>query len=283
MTSWLYGESIVTLEDYLSVLKNQAGLDNFVEALGIGKKGEEYLVGNVINTKTSKNKVALQIPVGKDWASLTQREILYFARKSSSLSKDQSNDLFWEAVWPRLHLKGWQFEKDHSSSSLSPLSSKLFFFVPGVDKFSTKLERGKHYFNSITEMLRKVCSNHKLVEFPKMDTMGHEKPEEAISSGLVIANGHHADHAINDQIHGDYNPIEKESTVADTSMDSSGINTQDREIVLNTEKRISRTRLPTIKLLEALAFEEEYFYPKEKRKKRKKINFLLSRNILEEF
>ncbi|MED6174857.1 hypothetical protein PIB30_072983 [Stylosanthes scabra] len=275
-TSWLYGESIVTLEDYLSVLKNQAGLDNFVEALGIGKKGEEDLIGNVINTKRSKNKDALQVPVGKDWASLTQREILYFARKSSSLSKDQSNDLFWEAVWPRLHVKGWQFEKDHASSSfLSFSSSKLFFFVPGVEKFSKKLKRGKHYFNSVSEMLRKVCYNHKLVELAKTDTIWHDKAEEAISSGLLAANGHHADDAINDQNHGACNPIEKESTVADSIMYSSGINTQDREIVLNTERNFARTRLPTIKLLEALAFEEEYLYPKEKRKKRKKINFLL--------
>ncbi|XLS62792.1 hypothetical protein HN51_017020 [Arachis hypogaea] len=172
--SWLYGESLVTLENYVSVLKNKVGLDNLVEALGIGNKEEE-----IINTKKSKKNKA---PIGNDWASLTQREILYFAGKHSSLSKHQSNDLFWEAVWPRLLAKGWHFEEDRASSSLSLSPSsppKLLFLVPGIKKFSMKLERGKDYFDSVSEVLRNVASHPELVELVNLNTMGHDLADGA--------------------------------------------------------------------------------------------------------
>ncbi|KAI4341697.1 hypothetical protein MLD38_026390 [Melastoma candidum] len=80
------------------------------------------------------------------------------------LRKARSNDLFREAVWPRLLAKGWHSEqpKDHS---VSGSRHSLGFLVPGIQEFSRdSLVKGNDYFDSVTDILNKVASDPALLE-----------------------------------------------------------------------------------------------------------------------
>lgn len=81
---------------------------------------------------------------------------------------NRSNDIFWEAVWPRLVVRGWTSHKstDHS----------LLFLIPGIGNFTGEnLILGIHYFNSVTELLSKVASNPELI---LLDEEGPLNPNE---------------------------------------------------------------------------------------------------------
>ena len=69
---------------------------------------------------------------------------------------NRSNDIFWEAVWPRLLVRGWTSHK--------PRGRTLLFLVPGIDNFTDEnLILGIHYFDSVTDLLSKVASNPELI------------------------------------------------------------------------------------------------------------------------
>ncbi|KAI3900871.1 hypothetical protein MKW92_043593 [Papaver armeniacum] len=155
----------VSLEDYVSTLKATIGLAVLVEVFGIGK-GKQDLTGLVTDPARNNQHIIShpEIPVGKGCSSLTLDEIVGFLTGDYRLSKARSNDLFWEAVWPRLLARGWQSKqpKNHiGTSSKNP----LVFIVPGVKSFSRrKLVKGDKYFDSVADVLTKVASDPRLIE-----------------------------------------------------------------------------------------------------------------------
>lgn len=138
------------------------GTDSLVEAVGIGK-GKQDLTGIILDPVRTNPIVPArpEIPAGKACSSLTSEEIIKFLTGDFRLSKAKSNDLFWEAVWPRLLARGW-----HSEQPKDCVGSKntLVFLIPGIKKFSRKkLTKGNQYYDSVSDVLNKVASDPRLL------------------------------------------------------------------------------------------------------------------------
>ncbi|KAK7344241.1 hypothetical protein VNO77_13625 [Canavalia gladiata] len=166
-----YVEGRTSLEEYISSLKSTVGLCVLVEAVGIGKGSEDLTSPAVEPVK--KNRV-VSLPTSKVWSSLGPNDIIKFLTGGSRLSKSKSNELFWEAIWPRLLARGWHSEKLKSQGSAN--SKNIFvFLLPGVKKFSRrKLVKGDHYFDSVCDVFSKVIAEPNLLQL---------KVEEAKVSG----------------------------------------------------------------------------------------------------
>ncbi|XP_073277638.1 uncharacterized protein [Primulina huaijiensis] len=161
-----FGDEKMSLTEYVASLKAMIGMSAFVEAVGIGT-GKQDLTRMAMEPARSNQAVQmrLEIPTGKACSSLTTDEIIKFLSGDYRLSKARSNDLFWEAIWPRLLERGWHSEqpKDHVYAVGS--NHCLVFLVPGVQKFSRrKLVKGDHYFDSVTDVLSKVAKEPELIE-----------------------------------------------------------------------------------------------------------------------
>ncbi|MCH86260.1 hypothetical protein A2U01_0007114, partial [Trifolium medium] len=120
-------EGKMLLEDYVLTLKASVGIKALVEAVGVGK-GKQDLTGDF------------------------------------RLSKARASDLFWEAVWPRLLERGWHSEQPRCYNYAAASKNTLVFLVPGVKKFSRKLVKGNHYFDSLSDVLGKVASDPELID-----------------------------------------------------------------------------------------------------------------------
>ncbi|XP_031258997.1 uncharacterized protein LOC116117110 [Pistacia vera] len=174
-----FGEGKISFEEYVFTLKNTVGVKMLIEAVGVGK-GKQDLTGTAMEPIKTNHVFSLrfEIPVGKACSSLKPANIIRFLRGDFRLSKARSNDLFWEAVWPRLLAKGWHSEqpKDHGFSGSK---NSLIFLIPGVKKFSRrKLVKGDHYFDSISDVLNKVASDPGLLELESEAAKGVEQKEE---------------------------------------------------------------------------------------------------------
>ncbi|KAG9443746.1 hypothetical protein H6P81_015086 [Aristolochia fimbriata] len=160
-----YNEGKFPFEEYITTLKATVGLKALVEAVGIGK-GKHDLTG-ILLEPTKINQVIPsrpEIPVGKACSTLSSVDIIKFLTGDFRLSKARSNDLFWEAVWPRLLARGWHSEQPKNQGYVNSKNS-LVFLIPGVKKFSRrKLVKGNHYFDSVTDVLSKVASEPMLLE-----------------------------------------------------------------------------------------------------------------------
>ncbi|TQD95021.1 hypothetical protein C1H46_019366 [Malus baccata] len=121
-----FAEGKILFEEYIFKLEDIVGVRMLIEAVGI--------TGTTL--KPTKNSHAIsfrpEVPIGKACSSLTTPEIIKYLRGDFKLSKKRSNDLFWEAVWPRLLARGWHSEQRNLS---------LVFLVPGIEKFSRRLVR----------------------------------------------------------------------------------------------------------------------------------------------
>ncbi|XP_004298121.1 PREDICTED: uncharacterized protein LOC101314561 [Fragaria vesca subsp. vesca] len=161
-----FEEGKILLEEYVFILKSRVGLDALVEAMAIGK-GKKDLTGISMDTPKSNRAVSSrrEIPVGKACSALSPLEIVGFLTGNFRLSKARSNDLFWEAVWPRLLARGWHSEQPNQGHFATASKHSLVFLLPGIKKFSRrKLVKGSHYFDSITDVLSKVASDPELLE-----------------------------------------------------------------------------------------------------------------------
>ncbi|CAA6663454.1 unnamed protein product [Spirodela intermedia] len=158
------GECKITLEEYVFTLKMAVSLKALVEAVGIGIENYD-LTGLASDPAkaTHGTSTRAEIPVGKACSSLTSVDIIKFLTGDFRLSKARSNDLFWEAVWPRLLAKGWHSEQP-KNSSFGTSRHSLVFLVPVIKKFSRKLVKGKHYFDSVSDVLNEVASDPRLLE-----------------------------------------------------------------------------------------------------------------------
>ncbi|XP_028550017.1 uncharacterized protein LOC110102088 [Dendrobium catenatum] len=165
MATKTFNEGRATLEKFVSKIKTAVGLHVLVEAIGIGK-GTQDLTGVALDHVRANPAISLhpEIPVGRACSSLTSADIIKFLTGDFRLSKARSNDLFWEAVWPRLLARGWHSEQPRDHGSLR-FKNSLVFLVPGVKKFSRKrLVKGTHFFDSVSDVLSKVASDPKLLE-----------------------------------------------------------------------------------------------------------------------
>ncbi|XP_043722265.1 uncharacterized protein LOC122669547 isoform X2 [Telopea speciosissima] len=160
-----FGEGKISLEEYVSALKATVGMNNLIEAVGIGK-GKQDLTGIVMEPLKSNHVIPVrpEIPVGKACSSLTSGDIIKFLTGDFRLSKARSNDLFWEAVWPRLLARGWHSEQPKNYGCAGSKHA-LVFLIPGVKKFSRRrLVKGNHYFDSVSDVLNKVALDPSLLE-----------------------------------------------------------------------------------------------------------------------
>ncbi|XP_061349219.1 uncharacterized protein LOC133294547 [Gastrolobium bilobum] len=160
-----FAEGKMPLEDYVLALKASVGLKALVEGVGVGK-GKEDLTGLSVDSTKSNHAHPLrpEMPVGKACSMLTPAEIISFLTGDFRLSKARTSDLFWEAVWPRLLARGWHSEQPGSYNYAVASKHPLVFLVPGVKKFSRKLVKGNHYFDSVSDVLGKVASDPELIE-----------------------------------------------------------------------------------------------------------------------
>ncbi|KAK7356083.1 hypothetical protein VNO80_15349 [Phaseolus coccineus] len=156
-----YSEGRTSLEEYVSSLKSTVGLGVLVEAVGIGK-GKEDLTSPAM--ERGKKTQACSIQASKAWSSLGACDIIKHLTGGYQPSKAKSNDIFWEAVWPRLLARGWHSEKLKNQGHLSS-KSFVVFLLPGVKKFSRrKLVKGDHYFDSVRDVLSKVIAEPNLLK-----------------------------------------------------------------------------------------------------------------------
>lgn len=156
-------EGSLSLEDYIYFLKLLVSVPILVEAVAIGK-GKEDLTSLAMEPPKTKQVLCSEIPTGKACSSLTPSDIIKFLTGGFRLSKARCNDIFWEAVWPRLLARGWHSEQPKDQAHVSS-NHYLVFLMPGVKKFSRrKLVKGDHYFDSISDILRKVASEPELLE-----------------------------------------------------------------------------------------------------------------------
>ncbi|XP_026452179.1 uncharacterized protein LOC113352586 [Papaver somniferum] len=175
--------SNLSLEDYVSTLKATIGLAVLVEVFGIGK-GKQDLTGLVTDPARNNQQVIShpEIPVGKGCSTLTLDEIVGFLTGDYLLSKSRSNDLFWEAVWPRLLARGWQSKQPKKHNFVSdprlieledePGKANIGSQENDCDNKKMKLEKGgsSDHKRSIYLQPQLPKSNSDLMKFTVVDT-----------------------------------------------------------------------------------------------------------------
>jgi hypothetical protein len=158
-----FSDSQTSLNEFVFALKSIVGTEVFVEAVGVGK-GKHDLTGFIMDQSKPNQALTVHsdLPTGKDCSSLASEDIIKFLTGDFRRSKTRSNDIFWEAVWPRLLAKGWHSEQP---KDVSTTKNCLVFLMPGIKKFSrSKLTKGTHYFDSVSDVLKKVAADPVLLE-----------------------------------------------------------------------------------------------------------------------
>ncbi|AES82483.1 putative transcription regulator Homeodomain-LIKE family [Medicago truncatula] len=184
-------EGRISLEKYISSLKSTVGINVLVEAVGIGnKKGDLTRLG----VEPGKNSRTFSAPTCKSLSSLGPSDILQSLTGGFRLSKTKNNELFWEAVWPRLLARGWHSEQTKYRGCVTS-DDYLVFLIPGVQKFSRrKLVKGNHYFDSVSDVLKKVVAEPNILvlkeeEAAKVGSCNEEELEKR-SNGHDLSDDH---------------------------------------------------------------------------------------------
>ncbi|RHN78545.1 putative transcription factor MYB/SANT family [Medicago truncatula] len=174
-----YVEGRTSLEEYISSLKSIVGVGVLVEAVGIGKEKGDLTRLGVEPVKNSRK--AFLAPTCKALSSLGLSDIIQSLTGGFRLSKTKCNDLFWEAVWPRLLARGWHSEQPKNRGYITS-KDYLVFLIPGVEKFSRrKLVKGHHYFDSVSDVLSKVAAEPNILvleEEAEVGSCNEEGPEK---------------------------------------------------------------------------------------------------------
>ncbi|XP_071727344.1 uncharacterized protein [Rutidosis leptorrhynchoides] len=179
-----FEEGGISLEHYMISLKTLIGIEMLIDAVAIGKSKQDLTGSGIEPTKENQAiHIRPEIPIGKACSSLTAAEIAMFLTGDYRLSKARSNDLFWEAVWPRLLARGWHSEQPSGYNYATNGKHSLVFLMPGVKKFSRKLVKGEGYLDSVTDVLNKVALDPQLIELDceeneKIDVKIEDEEEE---------------------------------------------------------------------------------------------------------
>ncbi|KAL5566056.1 hypothetical protein UlMin_029220 [Ulmus minor] len=178
-----FSEGRISLEEYVSSLKSIVSIPILVEAVGIGK-GKEDLTSFAMEPAKGSHDL-LVCPSGQACSSLTSSDIVKFLTRGIRLSKARCNDIFWEAVWPRLLARGWHSEQPKNQGYVSS-KHYLVFLVPGIQKFSRRrLVKGEHYFDCVSDVLNKVASEPKLLELETEESpVGRQNEQDTWSPEL---------------------------------------------------------------------------------------------------
>ncbi|XP_058742541.1 uncharacterized protein LOC131615043 [Vicia villosa] len=169
-----YVEGKTSLEKYISSIKSIVGLGAFAEAISIGKENGVLTRFDLEPRKNSCQEFSA--PSCKALSSLGPGDIVRTLTGGFRLSKTRINELFWEAVWPRLLARGWHSEQPMNQDYVTS-KDDLVFLIPGVDKFSRrKLLKGQHYFDSVRDVLSKVVAE------PNIIVLEEEEVEEGGSN-----------------------------------------------------------------------------------------------------
>lgn len=150
-----------------------------MKAVGIGK-GKEDLTGFTLEPAKINHDIPVcpKLPTGQACSSLTSNDIVQYLTGGFRLSKARCNDIFWEAVWPRLLAKGWHSEQPKNQGYIRS-KHYLVFLMPGIKKFSrSKLVKGDHYFDSVSDVLNKVASEPNLLELDSEESPSGTRNEE---------------------------------------------------------------------------------------------------------
>ena len=149
-----FGDDKIELEEYVSSIKTLIGIKTFIDTVAIGK-GKQDLTGNTIEPTKQNQAIHIrpELPIGKACSTLTAAEIIQFLTGDYRLSKARSNDLFWEAVWPRLLARGWHSEQPNGYNFTANGKHSLVFLMAGVETFSRKLINLEEYLDSVTDVL----------------------------------------------------------------------------------------------------------------------------------
>jgi hypothetical protein len=179
----------ISPEDYFLTLKNLIGLNALAEGLGIGKGKKDLITCLHVDSVKSTEAVLAgpsKIPEGKARAMLEPSEIISFLTGNFRLTKARTDDLFWEAVWPRLRARGWHSEEPRCYNYV-PSKNSLVFLVPRVKQFSRNLLKRVQYFDSISDILAKVACNPELIDLEENATVipPQEKVPEAFAFGYL--------------------------------------------------------------------------------------------------
>ncbi|CAI8615483.1 unnamed protein product [Vicia faba] len=156
-----YMEGKTCLEKYISSMKSIVGLGIFAEAVGIGKENGVLTRFDLEPRKNSYKEFSA--PSCKALSSLGPDDIIQSLTGGFRLSKTRSDELFWEAVWPRLLARGWHSEQPKYQDYVTS-KDDLVFLIPGVDKFSRrKLLKGQQYFDSVGDVLSRVVAEPNII------------------------------------------------------------------------------------------------------------------------
>ncbi|KAL1543054.1 hypothetical protein AAHA92_20071 [Salvia divinorum] len=175
----------ISVAEYAFCLKAMIGTELLVEAVGIGRGHQDLTAMATRHSKTRHD-----MPSENVYTSLTTAEISNLLSGEHRLSKARSNDLFWEAVWPRLLASGWHSEQatNYRYVASSNAGPSLVFLMPGVKRFSRReLVRGDQYFESVNDVLSKVAREPALLE---LDQEGVGCSNEAEQCELTSDDNH---------------------------------------------------------------------------------------------
>lgn len=156
----------ISLLDFVLKLKAVAGVDLLVQCVGVGFQKLDL---SVVQVEPCSSRV--ELPAGKALSTLSSEGIVNILVGDIRISKMRARDLFWEAVWPRLLAHNWRSEEIGSHSLLGPKNTLIFFHSCALDVSEADLEKGVHYFDSVSEVLDLVASNPSLLEYPGSDAI----------------------------------------------------------------------------------------------------------------
>ncbi|KAL2345682.1 hypothetical protein Fmac_006967 [Flemingia macrophylla] len=125
------------------------------EKLFTGRRLHKLLSRLILHVSEESKYTLLQVSKSYSEGRTSLEEYVSFLKSSvglgvlveavgieSRLSKTTSNDLFWEAVWPRLLTRGWHSEQPKNQGYISS-KDYMVFLIPGVKKYSRgKLVKG---------------------------------------------------------------------------------------------------------------------------------------------
>nr|GEU40914.1 homeodomain-like protein [Tanacetum cinerariifolium] len=168
-----FDEGKLSFDDYVFALRDTVGIKLLVEAVAVGKEKQDLTAND---KRRSRKKVQSQ--------SFNTEEIINILKDRIGLSQERLNEVFWEAVWPRLLANGWHSEQPTTYAS----KQSLVFLPPDVEKFSKRgLEKGSQYFDSLTEVLNKVASHpHLLGHDPDQDKLVKSQAKQDVMKYTVV-------------------------------------------------------------------------------------------------